>query len=517
MIIPDTPKSPVEDSTPLLGEAVDNGPNAPPAYTPLPRAAPMPIWDTQIPYGVYQSVHTQQDRQRTRKSAGLRFCMAFLVAFGVWLLVLALFGSLTAQSRLHLIQSPWEDYDYPIPSGVEPSSCAATWPEVKNPDFSDFPYSGSVSFDFDLPSKALLLLSQGGLSNGHLTITSSPDVANVQVVVTVSYHKAAVCDAAKVCFIERLEGENGVGIFTPQPWPGRTYTDRLFFDVKLVLPRSDSILHVNALSTEVQNFSHDVDTIDAYFNDLSLKASNGKIQVKSLTAAQVVLITSNAAITVESLIAAQAVLNTSNAPVGIGSLVAPIASVVSSNGRIVGAFAVADSLELKTINAAIDAVVSITGDSSLQKKNISLSTINSPLSYSIDLGPTKAEAGSFRVMADTSNGRMTGQIVSAPLNSNLTIRARTTNHEASLTLPSTYEGNFAISTSNAAARIARANPQEKDPACGSDAKCKGRSRTVNTTFVTKFDVQRVLHWDPRNVEHGKVVLSSTNGAATLYI
>ncbi|KAJ6497439.1 hypothetical protein C8R45DRAFT_127122 [Mycena sanguinolenta] len=497
MIIPDNPKSPVEASTPLLAEAV--GPNAPPAYTPLPRAGPTPIWDPQIPYAVYRPVHMQQDQRRTRKSAGRRFCKAFLVAFGVWLLAFALYGSLRAQSRRHLVHSPWGDYDYPIPSDVEPSSCATTWPEVENPDFSDFPYSASTAFDFDLPSKSLLLLSKGGLSNGHLTITSSSDVANVRVVVTVSYHKAVVRDAAKVCFIKRSEGESGVGIFTPDPWRSRSYSDRLFFDFELILPRSDSILHVNSLSTDVSNFSYDVDTLNAYFNDLSLRASNGLIQAKLL-------------------FAAQAVLSTSNAPIVVESLVAPIVSVKSSNDRIIGTFAVADSLELLTSNAAIAAVVSITGASSLKKtQNITLSTSNGAISYIANLGPAKGEAGSFLVTAATINSKVSGKIVSAPLNSILAIRATTSNHQAVLTLPSTYEGSFAISTSNAAATITRANPQEKDPACESGAKCKGRERIVKTTPVAGSNVRGVVHWDPRNADLGNVVLSSTNGAATLYI
>ncbi|KAJ7270173.1 hypothetical protein B0H12DRAFT_827771 [Mycena haematopus] len=496
IITDDSPKSPVKDSTPLLGDA--SGSNAPPAYTP-PRAEPTPIGNTQIPYAVYQPVYTQ-DQRRTGESAGQRFCKASLVAFGVWILVSALFGSLTVESgHRHLFQSLSGYFDYPIPSGVEPSLCATTWPEMKNPAFSSFPYSASTSFDFNLPSKTLLLLSKGALSSGHLKITSSPNVANVRVNVTVNYHRVAVRDAAKVCFIERSEGESGVGIFTPQLWRSRGRSDRISFDVELILPRSDSILHVNGLSTDVNNFSHEVDNLNAYFNDLSLRASNGNIKAKSLVAAQMVLATSNAAVAVDSL-------------------VAPIATVRSSNGRISGTYAVVDSLDLHTSNGAIDVAVLITdGRSSKKTQDIIMKTSNHAIDYTVNLGPTTGKAGSFRVNADTSNGKVTGKIVSAPLNSVFAISAKTSNHLASLTLPSTYEGSFAVSTSNAAATVNRVNPEEKDPACGSDARCNGRSRIVYTTAVTKTSVKGIVQWDTRNADRGKVVVASSNGAATLYI
>ncbi|KAF7350932.1 hypothetical protein MSAN_01655300 [Mycena sanguinolenta] len=494
MIITDnTPKSPVKDSTPLLGDA--SASNAPPAYAP-PRADPTPIGNTQIPYVVYQPVYTQQGQQgqrRTEEPAGRRFCKAFLIAFGIWLLVSALFGSITAESSLGY-------YDYPIPGGVEPSNCATDWPEMTNPDSSDFPYSASTSFDFDLPSKTLLLLSKGGLSKGHLKITSSPHVANVRVKVTVNYWKAAVRDAAKVCFIKRSEGESGVGIFTPQPWRSRAYYDRLFFDVELILPHSDPILHVNGLSTDVSNFSHDVDGLNVYFDDLSLGTSNGKIRANSLTAAQVALTTSNAAVAIDNLAALKA-------------------SIKSSNGRITGTYAVVDSLTLKTTNGAIDVAASITGSSSSLERpqDITMQTSNGPLNYIVNLGPTAGEAGSFRVKADTTNGNMRGKIVSAPLNSVLAVDAKTSNNKASLALPSTYEGSFAISTSNAAATLEYPPPGQKDPACGSDAKCKDRERVVHAGSNKKYSVQGTVHWDPKNARRGNVNLGSSNGAATLYL
>ncbi|KAJ6497443.1 hypothetical protein C8R45DRAFT_1072025 [Mycena sanguinolenta] len=489
MIITDNgPKSPVGDSTPLLGDARVS--NAPPAYTPPPRADPTPIGNTQIPYTVYQPVYTQQGQRRTKEPAGRQFCKAFLVAFGIWA-SFAFFANLAVRSM-----------DYPIPKGVKIPVChsAATWHEKPNPDpdFSGFPYSATHSFDFNLPS-TILLFSKGGLSNGHLKIRSSPDVGAVRVNVTINYWRAAVRDVAKVCFIERSEGEGGVGIFTPRSWRSRSYSDRLFFDVELILPRSKSTLHVNGLHTDVNNFSHDVEALDAYFNDLSLTASNGKIQAKSLTAAQIALTTSNAAVAVDNL-------------------VAPKASVESSNGRITGTYAVVHSLILKTTNGAIDVSASITGQSSLEKRqDITMQTTNGPINYVVDLGPTAREAGLFNVKAYTSNSKLTGKVVSAPLNSILAIDTKTSNHLVSLVLPSTYEGSFVISTPNSATAVSRTDPQERDPACESDANCNSRRRTVYLTRITKSISEGTIYWDSHNADRGSVFLSSSNGAASLYI
>ncbi|KAF8161729.1 hypothetical protein K438DRAFT_1942246 [Mycena galopus ATCC 62051] len=487
MIITDTtPKSPAKDSAPLLGGA--SGSNAPPAYTP-PQAGPTPIGNNQIPYAVYQPAYTQsqpQGQQRIGESAGRRFCKALLVAFGLWILLSALFGSFTSKSLNGF-------YDYPIPGGVEPDRCMTTWSEMRNSAFSPFPYSASTSFNFDLPSKTLLLLSKGGLSSGHLKITSSSKVTDVQVNVTVNYYKAAVRDVARVCFIERSEGENGVGIFTPQPWRARTQADRLSFDVELILPLTDSILQVNGLSTDVNNFSHDVGFLNAHFNDLSLKASNGRIQAQSLSAAQAELITSNAHVAVEAL-------------------VAPRALVKSSNGRISGSYVVVDSLDLRTGNGAIDVAVTVAeGSSSKKTKVITMQTSNNAIDYTVNLGPTSGKADSFHVKATSSNGRLTGNIVSAPLDSVLAVDAKTSNNKASVTLPSTYEGRFSVSTSNAPSAVQRVDTHPQDPAG------KGRTRTIQTEGNAKKGITGFVHWDKKNAGRGKATVVSSNGAATLFI
>ncbi|KAJ6593222.1 hypothetical protein B0H19DRAFT_1089436 [Mycena capillaripes] len=482
IVTENTPKSPAKASTPLLGDA--SGPSAPPAYAP----GPSPIGSAQVPYTVYQPVYTQR---REGEPAGKRFCKAFLVAIGVWILASALFGSI----GVHNIGQ----FEYPIPRGVETEHCVSDWAEeMKNPTFPSlsFPYSASTSFDFSLPEKTLLLLSKGALSNGRLSIVSSDYTDKVSVKVTVKYHKAAVRDLAKVCLIARSNGEGGVGIFTPSPWRSRSYTDRLSFDVVLVLPSS----HINALSTDVSNFSHDIDTLPRTdFGNLSLQASNGNIKAKLLSAGKATLTTSNAAVIVNSLIA-------------------PSASVKSSNGLISGSYTVCESLDLQTSNDPIKVTVTINGSGSGSKKNLSMRTSNGVLDALVNLGTSSGEAGTFNVKAQTSNAQLKTKIVYAPLDSVVTVDARTSNEEASVTLPSTYEGSFSLTTSNAPVSVRRVNPNEHDPACDSHQQsCKERTRIVEQKVVTKRSVSGNVHWDKKNANRGKVTLTTSNGPATILL
>ncbi|KAF7362448.1 hypothetical protein MVEN_00592400 [Mycena venus] len=496
MIITDnTPQSPVKDSsqtTPLLGDA--SGSNPPPAYsTPPPtQAGPTPIGNT---YAAYQPVYTP-GQLRLGESAGQRFCKAFLVAFGVWILASALLGSITASGA-------FEDYGpYPIPGDVETNHCVTAWSgDIKNPTFPFFPYSAATSFEFSLPSKTLVLLHKGGISNGHLKIRSSSEVTDkVRVNVKVNYYKAAVRDTAQVCLIERSKGESGVGIFTPKPWRSPPSTDRLSFDVELILPRAKSVLNINALSTDVNNFSHDIDSLDGfYFNNLSLTVSNGEIQAAYLGSEKIAL-------------------TTSNGNVAVDSLVAPVATLRSTNGGVSGTYAVVDSLDLQTSNGVVDVAVTFTGGRSHKStKELTLHTTNNALNYIVNLGAASDKTGAFRVKADTSNGKLTGEIVSAPLNSVLAIDTSTTNSQASLTLPSTYEGGFQVATSNAPVLVKRVDLNEQDPACDYKQNCKGRTRSFKTTTVTKRSVTGYVHWDKKNANRGKVSLTSSNGATTLYV
>ncbi|KAJ7033399.1 hypothetical protein C8F04DRAFT_1104620 [Mycena alexandri] len=487
MIVTDnSPKSPDKASTPLLGGAGGSG--GPPAYEPR-GGGPSPIGGAQVPYtAVYQPIHAQQ---REGESAGKRFFKAFLVALGIWFLVSALVGSVVDDRALGY-------HDYPIPGDVETENCVTEWKGQTIPSpFSSFPYSASTTFDFALPSETLLLISKGQLSSGNLKIKTSTKITDaVQVKVTVHYHTTAVRDSAKICMIGRQKDEAGVGIFTPTYWRRRSRTDFLFFDVELTLPHSTSTQYINALSTDVNNFSHDVETLkNVFFGHVSLTASNGKILTQDVTAETITFTTSNAVIT--------------------SSLVALDAKVRSSNGHINGHYAVTNSLDLHTTNGAIKVAAILNVSDTETPKTVSMTTSNGVLDAQINLGTSNGKPGSFRVITTTTNSGLTTHIDSAPLDSVLNVDARTSNGRAYLGLPSTYEGKFSAATSNGKLAVSGANPNEPDPACKGDSKCTGRQRTTETSTVNKRLVVGSVYWDKKNAARGKASVTTSNSAVTL--
>ncbi|KAJ7672069.1 hypothetical protein B0H17DRAFT_1084332 [Mycena rosella] len=503
MITPhNAPKSPPKASTPLL-----NGGAAAPPYAPTT-------------YAVYPSPYAQK-RVGQGQSAVRRMCLAILAAVGLWFLASALLGSgnIFGGSRFNSDRTD----DYPLPPDVDLEDCVGWGDTEKSSPAVGYPYSAQVSLDVSLPSETetLLFLSKGALSAGNLKITTSSELTDARVDITAHYHTTAVRDAAKVCFITRKEGESGVGIFTPAHWWSRKRTDRLYFDVELLLPRgsaSSSPLYINGLTTDVNNFSHDLDNLKDIidFGNIFLGGSNGKIHAKALGAATATLQTSNGGVSVEHLVALKAGVQTSNGLVSIDYLVAQNAAVRSSNARIHGNYHVSDSLSLITSNGAIQASVNINGSET--SNSLIMHTTNSHIDAVVDLDTTSGTGGIFLVKAETSNGRLTTRIASAPLDAVLTLNARTSNTQASVELPATYEGSLALSTSStASAAIRRVDSHEQDPACAPHADCKGRTRAVETHVVRKGGVEGAVYWEKKNARRGSVTLQSSNGAVTIYV
>jgi hypothetical protein len=133
------------------------------------------------------------------------------------------------------------------------------------------------------------------------------------------------------------------------------------------------------------------------------------------------------------------------------------------------------------------------------------------------LAPILGQAGTFHIRAHTLNAPLQAEIASAPLDSVLTVDAKTSNRVASVALPSTYEGSFEVVTSNAPATFERVNPGARDPACERDETCSGRSRSVRATAAKRSSVAGTAYWDQKNADRGKVSLTSSNGPATLYL
>ncbi|KAF7336256.1 hypothetical protein MVEN_02173700 [Mycena venus] len=487
------------ESTPLLYNASGSGSSAP-AYAYAPSQAPISNTTTPYSYPLYPGhVHIKR-RVNLKESACRWLTNVFWGGFSLFVL------SCMYIIVMHSLRGPLRYYEYPIPNDVDLDRCVSAWSGQSNNAGSFYPYSSSASFDFPLPSKTLLLFSKGGHSNGQLKVTHSSEVTEqVRVAVTVKYHKASVRDAAKVCLIERYKGESGVGIFAPSPQ--RHYysaAELLFFDVELTLPLTElkSGGYIKGLSTDVNNFSQDLDSLsDVHFGDISLVGTNGKIQA-------------------EILMAETATLVNSNAGVEITALVARSARVSTSNGHISGGYGVSDSLDLHASNGSINVAVHVNGSDNKMPKTLVMHTSNGALHCVVNLDTAYEKPGAFHIEAQTSNAALNAQIASAPLDSVLTVEAKTSNHQAVLSLPSMYEGSFSVSTSNAPVTVERANPHEQDPACDSepDEKCDSRSRMIErSTVVKRRSVAGAVYWDKRNADRGGATLMTSDGPATLYV
>ncbi|KAF7289248.1 hypothetical protein MIND_01386300 [Mycena indigotica] len=482
-----TPKTPPKSNTPLLGES-----SAPPAYAPRgPSAGPSG------PYIVYQQQPLYP--QRPPQSAGKRFLKAFLVAVGIWVLASALLGSIFSSRRYRHYQMVDLQATYPVPDNVELDECVTEWTTGPTNPTSSTPYTSLASFSFPIPSKTLLLLSKGSLSGGRLkVVTSASD--DVKITVAIHYADTLARELAKVCLINRDEGEQGVGLFTPTEWRGRPYS--VSFDVELSIPRSQSNnpQFINALLTDVNNFSQEIDSLQdvVVFDTLTLQGSNGGIRSPSL-------------------VATNTIIKTSNARVAIGHLMSSTASVRSSGGGITGTYVTKGPLNLITSNGAIDVSISVTSDTDRQVP-VLMTTSNAQINAVVDLISTSNSGGSFLVQPKTSNGRLTTTIKSLPIDGKLKLEARTSNSLAQVALPLTYEGGFSLATSNAATLVQRRGSSERDPKCPDSGECEGqRSRTVSTRMVRKTSAAGVVHWDAKNAQRGDVSLKTSNGGVTLVL
>ena len=105
--------------------------------------------------------------------------------------------------------APWteigEDYIANRPSAID----AATWPYGPH-----YPFVAKTSLALPVSSDLLYLVSSGSLSHGHVEISADGESdSDVTVDVIFLYHNEDVLDDAKVCYLERRQGEKGVGIF----------------------------------------------------------------------------------------------------------------------------------------------------------------------------------------------------------------------------------------------------------------------------------------------------------------
>ncbi|EIM80554.1 uncharacterized protein STEHIDRAFT_67630 [Stereum hirsutum FP-91666 SS1] len=182
-------------------------------------------------------------------------------------------------------------------------------------------------------------------------------------------------------------------------------------------------------------------------------------------------------------------LKTANKPVQLKSVCAATAKVESSNAPIYGYYNTSSSLDLVTSNGVIDAVIHMYNDNAGLPTSLRLETSNGKIETSISLYSSHrtSDYGQFKIDARTSNKPLELTLHKAPVDSTLTLEGKTSNAPAEVSVPAAYEGDFVLSTSNAAPAVRRVHDVE-------DPSGAGRSRRVDTSSVIGGTLRGNVAW-----------------------
>ncbi|SJL12708.1 uncharacterized protein ARMOST_16139 [Armillaria ostoyae] len=110
------------------------------------------------------------------------------------------------------------DSDFTIPNSYTVRECIRGQGWTSTGSGGGFPavgqrYSAHTSFDQPLNPETLFLLSQGSLSSGAVKVATFPTLKDdVRVGLAILHYRQKVL--ARICLLQRREGENGVARFT---------------------------------------------------------------------------------------------------------------------------------------------------------------------------------------------------------------------------------------------------------------------------------------------------------------
>jgi hypothetical protein len=299
------------------------------------------------------------------------------------------------------------------------------------------------------------------------------DTATVHV--EVKYYQERLRDLAKVCYVTREEGETGVGIFTPAlNRGGRRHRNKyMSFVTTVILPEIDA----GSSPIQIKKFETDVPTTVQRIGDL-----NQKIVFDHLS------------------------LRGSKAPIDVLSLLATSGSIRTTHSPIRGVFNTTESLIIETSNSPIAVDVGLESDKDGSQPTLVVRTSNSPLKASISLTSVAETGGSFTVNATTSNGPLAINFPASPVDSKLTLSAKTSNSPAAVCLNPAYEGTFDLHTTSWFTAEVKVDKEVVDPSG------KDRKRNVDIKHEIRGSLSGSVNWEGeegREVE-GVVDVSTSN-------
>ncbi|GJE94708.1 hypothetical protein PsYK624_108790 [Phanerochaete sordida] len=500
MILPeDRPESPSKLDPPAPATAAEQQ-SAPPAYpgheasgSAANYAIAQPALGSAANYGAVQPAPSETQRIvyvpvdiRRGPPAGKRFCRAFTIALLVYFLLAAITSSIAGLGRGHgwsrVVGIEYEDLNTAQPTAkdgvvLQCIKGPLAWPiEILPPG----PVVKASAFHLDRLADALYVFSRGLFLSGNIVIVQDErieDLDEVIVEVTPLHNTLHWLHAVSVCALMRSPQEMGIGIFAPTRWRSRSIPG-IEFEIVVRIPKlpDNEVLQIARFETNAPHFTQHIGDLNGtvLFRELSLKSSNSHISSQSVNAID--------------------------------------AEVMTSNSRIDGHYEVSESLRLSTSNQIINVTATMVHRDPELKPGpvLKMKTSNARIDSSVNLISALpkmvfGQGGSFVVEANTSNARLALDFPSAPVDSRLSLYARTSNNNARVQLHPTYEGQFTVKTSKQAATLN--DHPVTDPS--------GRNRTRRVTqYNNKWTYSHgMVLWDGMHM--GNVHLETSNGRAEL--
>ncbi|KAJ6451226.1 hypothetical protein C8R47DRAFT_1170281 [Mycena vitilis] len=395
---------------------------------------------------------------------------------------------------------------WPIPPDVSVEWCAIWTDNDHIATVEGFPYSAFANFELPLSAPGLFLLARGvpdaynGFATGNINYLQSTDTRDsITVNITALYRQPKYLNASKTCLLTREDDEIGVGLFTNwQSDSTRRLAEnpKLRFNVTVTFPATGdgSPLALTQFATDLPNLSQT-------FDDLS----NVRFE-------QLVLTSQLAAIHGKALSANNASIFTSSGPIKIGSLVASDVSVVTSMGSIDGAYIASSSLTLETTNSPITADVTLSSDAANKDDaptTMRMATSNGAITSKITLLSSSESGGAFNISANTVNSPLGVTVLAAPIDAIIALSSSNSQGQASVSLPTTYEGAFSAFTTNGNVDVFLADPQAKDPTG------KGRDRRIDWGEKERLQKTGRVGWSDEGRGRGTVQVAASSGPVTL--
>ncbi|KAJ7073047.1 hypothetical protein C8F01DRAFT_1225807 [Mycena amicta] len=470
---------------------------------------------------------------RRRDPFGCKFGVGFILGCLLWLVAEPFIKRPALNGSQQAVVSDEESESWPIyADDSHRTPICVDWHETDADAGSDpmYPFSAQASFELPVDADNIFLLTRSRIRKHPGAIFSAGSVEvlqtsarddTIKVDVTAQFRNHTHLEASRVCRLERRTEEaeeHGVGIFTKwteqdeshRRW-NHTYPE-LRFKITVSLPSRDSSLFINKFSTDLEVYAQ-------IFRDMS-RVQFGELNLSSVLQP----------VFAGHLSAWKTTVTTSLAPIQIQNLISDHAELSTSVSQIEGIYN-ARSLKLTSAGGALDVAVNLFNNPhSDGTATLHLSGAAAPINATVNLIQTDAELysalvpiphsripseakplakrASFNITAHTTAASLDLHILSAPIESLITVNASNMLAPAHISLPPTYEGRFhARTTMGGTVDVEVLDDDVEDP------KGEGRKRWIGWGRSGSRDLQGYVHWGekPDSRKMGMGTMEVENG------